>query len=83
MGLLNRTNKPLRITGRGAGSPVVSALRPVHVEKAAPCMAACACGSSVRDWITTIALRERPGSPTKRPWRRPGASSWLPTPSPP
>jgi len=61
MGLLNRTNKPLRITGRGAGSPVVSALRPVHVEKAAPCMAACACGSSVRDWITTIALREKTG----------------------
>ncbi len=61
MGLLKSVAKkpPLRMGGSGATQ--VSSLRPVQVEKLAPCLESCPSGTDVRGWITTIAQREKAG----------------------
>ena len=61
MGLLKakKSKKPLRSTGRGAGS--VSSERPQQILRHAPCMTGCDSCNDVRGWITTIAQREKSG----------------------
>ncbi len=61
MGLLKTGAKkpPLRLGGSGATQ--VSSLRPIQVEKLAPCIHHCPSGNDIRGWLTTIALREKLG----------------------
>jgi NADPH-dependent glutamate synthase beta subunit-like oxidoreductase/Pyruvate/2-oxoacid:ferredoxin oxidoreductase delta subunit len=61
MGLLKAPAKkpPLRLGGSGATQ--VSSLRPVQLEKLAPCIDRCPSGNDIRGWLTTIALREKLG----------------------
>jgi NADPH-dependent glutamate synthase beta subunit-like oxidoreductase len=61
MGLLKTGAKkpPLRLGGSGATQ--VSSLRPVQVEKLAPCIHTCPSGNDIRGWLTAIALREKLG----------------------
>ena len=61
MGLLKQPAKkpPLRMGGSGATQ--VSSLRPIQVEKLAPCIHHCPSGNDIRGWLTTIALREKMG----------------------
>jgi NADPH-dependent glutamate synthase beta subunit-like oxidoreductase/Pyruvate/2-oxoacid:ferredoxin oxidoreductase delta subunit len=61
MGLLKKpaTKPPLRLGGSGATQ--VSSLRPIQVEKLAPCIHHCPSGNDIRGWLTTIALREKLG----------------------
>ncbi|MDP8206451.1 MAG: NAD(P)-binding protein [Candidatus Electryonea clarkiae] len=47
--------------GSGSGSHVISDLRPVHVEKLAPCMSGCPQGTLVRDALNIISLHEKHG----------------------
>jgi NADPH-dependent glutamate synthase beta subunit-like oxidoreductase/Pyruvate/2-oxoacid:ferredoxin oxidoreductase delta subunit len=62
MGLLKKTTKkPLKITGRGAGSAVGSNLRPQQVTKLPPCVGECPSANDIRGWITRIAQREKLG----------------------
>jgi NADPH-dependent glutamate synthase beta subunit-like oxidoreductase/Pyruvate/2-oxoacid:ferredoxin oxidoreductase delta subunit len=61
MGLLKTPAKkpPLRLGGSGATQ--VTTLRPIQVEKLAPCINQCPSGNDIRGWLTTIALREKLG----------------------
>ena len=62
MSLLKKgeAKKPLRTTGRGAGS-TQSSLRPQRVLKKAPCVANCPAGNDIRSWFGLIAQRQKLG----------------------
>lgn len=55
-----KTGKLKTLRSAGGGSAVeTSPLRPVHIEKIAPCMHACPQGTEIRKVLTTIALAEK------------------------
>ncbi len=64
MGLLKKPKKTgLKArfsTGGGSGSEI-SPLRPQTVEKLPPCTGHCPSGNEIRNWLTTIALRDKLG----------------------
>ncbi|MBI4859185.1 MAG: FAD-dependent oxidoreductase [Candidatus Riflebacteria bacterium] len=63
MGLLKKdaAKKPLKSLGRVTTGGHTSNLRPQRVEKLPPCIDACASGTKIREWIVTIAQREKLG----------------------
>jgi formate dehydrogenase major subunit len=63
MALLHRSEarKPLRPRAGGAGSAVVSALRPHQSPKASPCQNACLAGTDVRGVLALLGQREKLG----------------------
>ncbi len=64
MGLLKKKEdkKPFvaRASAGGSGTEI-SPLRPMAVEKLAPCIAQCPSGNDIRSWLTTIAQRDKLG----------------------
>lgn len=62
MGLLRKPKRtPLKTTPWRAGGGTVSALRPYHMEKPAPCSASCPIGNDVRGATTIVAQRQKLG----------------------
>ncbi len=64
MGLKRKKKKSLKdvkIRGGGSGGSSVetSPLRPVHIEKIAPCMKGCPQGTNIRKVLTTVKLAEK------------------------
>ncbi|MDO8836731.1 MAG: hypothetical protein Q7V01_14115, partial [Vicinamibacterales bacterium] len=58
-----------RSSGGGGGSEI-SPLRPVAVEKLAPCVGHCPSGNDIRGWLTTVAQREKLGLSLDDAWTR-------------
>lgn len=58
--VVKKKTKGIRTFSSGGGSAVeTSSLRPVNVEKLAPCMDACPNGTEIRKVLTTISLSEK------------------------
>ncbi|MFO7693704.1 MAG: NAD(P)-binding protein [Vicinamibacterales bacterium] len=54
----------------GGGGSEISPLRPVVVEKLAPCVGHCPSGNDIRGWLTTVAQREKLGLSLDEAWTR-------------
>lgn len=59
MGLFKEVKKPVIKTATAGAQ--ISPLRPRYVQKVAPCIATCPCGTDIRGWVTTIAQAEAYG----------------------
>jgi dissimilatory sulfite reductase flavoprotein subunit len=80
MGLLKKKDteksksRMARLTSSGGGSgSQISPLRPIAIEKLAPCIGHCPSGNDIRGWLTTLAHREKLGltleEASDRAWR--------------